>query len=62
MSQDDNAPSAVGEPFEHCSPSHFPACSTRPDVPLLPCRGSLRHYRRGIRECTVLPSAVPRPH
>lgn len=45
LSQDNNAPRAIGEPLEHRSPSHSPAGRFETGCLVPGRRVSLRHYR-----------------
>lgn len=65
LSQDNNAPCAIGEPLEHRSPSHFPTCSHETGCLVPVRRVSLRHYKQIASACSEgrspEPTKVPRP-
>ncbi|AXY50281.1 hypothetical protein YT1_0837 [Rhodococcus ruber] len=56
LSQDDDAPRAIGEPFEHRTPSHSPA--DRSGTRIVPDPAAA--FRSGTR--VVEWNQVPRPH
>ncbi|EGD24289.1 hypothetical protein HMPREF0724_12497 [Prescottella equi ATCC 33707] len=49
LSQDDDAPRAIGEPLEHRSPSHSPAISSETCVSVLPPRFAPAQQADGLR-------------
>ncbi|QHE67281.1 hypothetical protein GFS60_00770 [Rhodococcus sp. WAY2] len=72
LSQDNNAPCAIGEPLEHRSPSHFPTSSHETGCLVPVRRVSLRHNKQIAAACSnasalnwrlsLEPTKVPRPH